>query len=246
LIFKLAQFKVFYDRKRSFRNWSKQNVKHYFVFILMLGLVSTLAIPTGIVMGQSVFQVYPSHQMNGARLEPTSWREHIGLCIINPAACIAFVMPTVPLYRYYDHSNGDHFYTTNKAEGDNAVASGAYVAQGIAAILYPDQQGGTLPLYRYYNHFIGDHFYTTNKAEGDKAVASGAYVAQEITGYIYSYRQPGTLPLYRYYDHSNGDHFYTTNKAEGDNAVASGNGYVAEGIAGYVLPFPCLVCHIPR
>lgn len=53
------------------------------------------------------------------------------------------------------------------------------------------------------------------------------------------------VPLYRYYDKSNGDHFYTTNKVEGDNAVASG-AYVAEGIAGYVLPPPCLFCHIPQ
>jgi hypothetical protein len=44
---------------------------------------------------------------------------------------------TLPLYRYYNAANGDHFYTMNKAEGDNAVQTGGYTHEGISGYLYP-------------------------------------------------------------------------------------------------------------
>jgi hypothetical protein len=147
----------------------------------------------------------------------------------------------LPLYRYYRVANGDHFYTMDISEGDRAVQTGGYTAEGIAGYLYSSVPSGTLPLYRYYNSANGDHFYTMNKAEGDNAVQTGGYTHEGIAGYLYppvpqqAPTPAGTLPLYRYYNAANGDHFYTMNKAEGDNAVQTG-GYTHEGISGYLYP----------
>ena len=96
------------------------------------------------------------------------------------------IVGTVPLYRYWNPGNGDHFYTVDKAEGDNAV-KGGYKAEGITGYIYPQQNSGTVPLYRYWNQGNGDHFYTVDKAERDNAV-KGGYKAEGcclITGYIY-------------------------------------------------------------
>jgi hypothetical protein len=43
----------------------------------------------------------------------------------------------VPLYRLFHPGNGDHFYTTNATERDNAVRSSGYVSEGIACYVFP-------------------------------------------------------------------------------------------------------------
>jgi hypothetical protein len=73
------------------------------------------------------------------------------------------------LYRYWNPSIADHFYTTNWAE----LGSGRYGwnYEGIQCYVLPVQTPGSLPLYRYWNPGAGDHFYTTNWGE----LGSGRY-----------------------------------------------------------------------
>jgi hypothetical protein len=161
-------------------------------------------------------------------------------------------MPTIPLYRYYNAGNGDHFYTTNYDELGGGY--GGYTSEGIAGYVYPNplpelpfepNEVGLVPLYRYYNAGNGDHFYTTNYDELgggyggyiSEGVACWIYETginpQTVTGFLSQYYSdvPKPVKLYRYYNAGNGDHFYTTNYDElGDGY----GGYTSEGIAGYV------------
>jgi hypothetical protein len=136
-----------------------------------------------------------------------------------------------PLYRYYNPSIVNHFYTVNFSE----LGSGrdGYISEGIAAYISTQQYPGTIALYRAYNASATDHFYTTNLSE---LVASGAlgYAYEGVAGYVYSIPVTDTVPLYRYYSSRGTDHFYTTNFAE----LGGGkDGYVFEGITGYVIPY---------
>lgn len=76
---------------------------------------------------------------------------------------------SVPLYRYWNGQNRDHFYTTNSAEIGTTtpgnVGNHGYKSEGIAGYCFPEQRPDTVPLYRYWNPGNADHFYTTNKIE---------------------------------------------------------------------------------
>ncbi|MEH2015078.1 hypothetical protein [Nostoc sp.] len=139
------------------------------------------------------------------------------------------VVTAYPLYRYYNSSIVDHFYTVNFAELGNG--SSGYISEGIAAYISKIQYAGTVPLYRYYSSAATDHFYTTNFSELGNG--KNGYVFEGIIGYVYPRPITDTLPVYRYYSSAATDHFYTTNFSE----LGGGkNGYVFEGIAGYVIP----------
>ncbi len=120
-----------------------------------------------------------------------------------------------PLYRYYNPTNGDHFYKTDPGDPEG------YTAEGVAGLAYATQMPGTIPLYRYYDPGNGDHFYKTDPGTPD------GYTAEGIACYVYGSQVTGTIPLYRYYNASNGDHFYTTD-------AAAPEGYRSEGIACYL------------
>ncbi|MBD2536703.1 hypothetical protein H6G97_48645 [Nostoc flagelliforme FACHB-838] len=135
-----------------------------------------------------------------------------------------------PLYRYYNPSIVNHLYTTNFGELGNG--NGGYISEGIAAYISTQQDPGTIPLYRAYSQSATNHFYTTNLSEL-VAVGGLGYAYEGVVGYIYSLPVTGTIPLYRYYSSKNTNHLYTTNFAELGNGR---NGYVLEGITGYVIP----------
>lgn len=135
----------------------------------------------------------------------------------------------VSLYRYYNASRVNHFYTTNYRELGGGT--GGYKYEGIQCKIYNFRFKGTVPLYRYYNASRVNHFYTTNYRElgGGK----NGYKFEGVAGYVFPSPRAGHKPLYRYYNHKRVNHFYTTNYSE----LGGGKGgYKYEGIAGYVLP----------
>ncbi|KAH6901599.1 hypothetical protein BKA70DRAFT_1568422 [Coprinopsis sp. MPI-PUGE-AT-0042] len=138
----------------------------------------------------------------------------------------------VPLLRAYNPIIGDHFYTTNAAERDNAVAVLGYVAEGVTGYLFPKPELHTVPLYRTYHLVLTDHFYTTNAVEKDAAIRQLGYFDEGIVGYVYPDTECGGHPLFRAYSAALGNHFYTMGQSEWENSV--GLGYAQEGIAGYL------------
>jgi hypothetical protein len=134
---------------------------------------------------------------------------------------------TAPLYRYWNPTIRDHFYTTNWAELGWGNYGWSY--ERIQGYVWSAQRPGTTALYRYWNPTIGDHFYTTNWAELGWGNYGWSY--ERIQGYVWPTQQIGTVPLYRYWNPTVGDHFYTTNWAE----LGWGNhGWTYERIQCYV------------
>lgn len=134
------------------------------------------------------------------------------------------------LFRLFQPTARDHFYTTSSAEADYAVNSLGYTREGVTGLVFPSPVTGTIPLYRLYSQAQLDHFYTT----GDPSKISG-YVLEGIAGYVYPDAQCGATPLYRLYSVPSTDHFYTISAQERDQ-VAAGGVYTYEQIDGYILP----------
>jgi hypothetical protein len=137
------------------------------------------------------------------------------------------VVLSVPVFRYWNPLNTDHFYTTNWAE--LGAGKYGYIFEGIQCYSYPSQVPGSIPLYRYWNAPRGDHFYTTSWAE----LGSGkfGYAYEGVQTYVFSAAAANRVPLYRYWNAVAGDHFYTTNWAE----LGWGKyGYTFEGVQCYV------------
>jgi hypothetical protein len=115
-------------------------------------------------------------------------------------ACYVYSSPapdTTPLYRLFNPSSGDHFYTTSTAERDAVASSGDYVNEQIACYVYGSAASGTTDFYRLFSSDSGDHFYTTYGPERDAAMASAGYVSEGTACYVYGSAASGTTPLHR-------------------------------------------------
>jgi hypothetical protein len=135
----------------------------------------------------------------------------------------------VPLYRYWNSVNRDHFYTTQWSE-IRAGGRDGWEYQGVQALVYANPQPGTAAFHRYWNIRTLDHFYTTNFAALEKGGKDG-WVYEGIQCYIDENPKADNVPLYRYFSQKYLDHFYTT-KFIGQEART----WTYEGIQGYVMP----------
>ena len=114
-----------------------------------------------------------------------------GKCLIEKDAA----GKAVPLYRYWNPGNKDHFYTTNANEIGKIipgqVGKFGYTSEGITCWVYRNANDypGIVPLYRYWRAASSDHFYTTNAGEigvtEANKVGKFGYTSEGIAGYIF-------------------------------------------------------------
>ena len=137
------------------------------------------------------------------------------------------------VYRLYNGSTGEHFYTVSPSEN----GGGAFALElggSPAYYLYTANPGGLLNFNRCYMSY-GKHFYTTVNSPVCEGRSPGS--VESVMGYLSPAAQCGAVPLYRLYRGANGDHYYTLSADERDALVRNGS-YVSEGIAGYVWTSP--------
>ena len=142
-----------------------------------------------------------------------------------------------PVYRFYNVTNGTHFYTNSAAERDHVIATwpNIYSFEGTAYWMNP--ANNTQPLTRLYNRVSGSHFYTASPAEAATALARWSNVFS-LDGLTYAVN-PGSvansLPVYRFYNLRNGSHFYTASESEKADVIAKyPTVYRFEGPAFYI------------
>jgi hypothetical protein len=110
---------------------------------------------------------------------------------------------TTPFYRWYNPSNGDHFYCTDPT-GELAPQSG-YQPEGTIGNIGSVALPGAVALYRWYNPVSGDHFYCTDPS-GELAPQSG-YQSEGIAGYV----DPTSASLLSHPDLANQSRFMVGN-----------------------------------
>ncbi len=133
-----------------------------------------------------------------------------------------------PLRRFFDPALSDYIYTTDANEAASLIAAGM-VDQGSAGRILTGKVSGTVALYRV-RKADGRHVFTFDEAERRALVVKGA-VTESTAGYLYPAPAAGTTPLYRM--SKDGAPYLTVDN--GDVQSRQANGWVNEGVRGYVL-----------
>ncbi len=164
---------------------------------------------------------------------------------------------TKPLYSFIN-SKGHRFYQTG-SNLPSSISGGPWKSEGVVAHVMPTQASGTKPVFQLImtNPFV-TYAYTGDKNEANKwkdSSGRGQWMNQGPVFYVASIQLPGTVPLYRLYAplrtvgdtspggfsgwaEDSGKHLYTANVSDKTNAIS--NGWIDEGIVGYVWkePYP--------
>ena len=135
---------------------------------------------------------------------------------------LTVVRMAVPVYRFYNRTNGTHFFTDSLSERDMVIATwpDVFTYEGVAYTTNP--VNNTQPLYRFYNRVSGSHFYTASAEEAGTILARWSTVFS-LDGRTYAVN-PGpvadSIPVYRFYNVRNGSHFYTASEDERNTVIA--------------------------
>jgi hypothetical protein len=143
---------------------------------------------------------------------------------------------TVAVYRLAHPNTGEHLYTTSQIEY-NTLNGHPWLGEEVAFRAFNDlgiyQDYPTTPLHRFGNKAGGPHFSTTSAQKIIEYTDSADWTSEGAIAYVLSVQAPGTVPLYRL---SRGElHFFTIDANEYQTLTAPAEGWVGEGITGYVL-----------
>ena len=129
------------------------------------------------------------------------------------------------IYRLYNRSTGEHFYTGRKNER-NGLRRLGWVYEGVGWVAPVRSE---TPVYRLYNPNAGDHHYTTDSAERD-FLSSKGWKDEGIGWYSDDKKE---TPIYREYNPNaqSGAHNFTSDKSE--HEWLSSNGWENEDIGWF-------------
>jgi hypothetical protein len=174
--------------------------------------------PAGIRVG--IDNVGPTHPGALTYVEAGVWRS-------DPIYDVIFYVyetqNLAPVYRFYNTTNGTHFYTPSTQEREHVLATWPhiYTLEGVAYSTNP--ANNTTPLQRLYNKRSGSHFYTPSEQEAQNALARwpDVFTYDGPTYAVNPAPVANSIPVYRFYNLKNGSHFYTASDEEKNHVIAT-------------------------
>ena len=144
---------------------------------------------------------------------------------------------TVSVYRFFDTTDGTHFFTASTTERDSLIATRpdlTFEGVGMNAVTPNSGDSATEAVYRFFDQANGTHFYTASSTERDSLIAAQPSMSFEGTAfYDDATQQAGDSPVYRFFDSVHGTHLYTESAAEQASIRATRPDLMPEGIAFY-------------
>lgn len=136
------------------------------------------------------------------------------------------------MYRMYNPSNGEHFYTANANERDSLLKIGWGNYEGVA---WYSPINSSTPIYRLYNSGLRDHHYTASLSEANWLQNGYGWKIEGVAFKANSKSDSGAEPVYRLFHPymTSGSHHYTKNWDE-VTWLTKNHGWKYEGIAWYV------------
>ncbi|MGI4800821.1 MAG: hypothetical protein ACRYG8_43730 [Janthinobacterium lividum] len=138
------------------------------------------------------------------------------------------------IYRFFDKTDGTHFYTANTLERDRVQLSRPDLVQetnDFGAVLAPSSS--TQAVYRFFDTVHGTHFFTASAAERDTTIATRSDLVFEPTATFLEHQaqQPGDVAVYRLFSTADGTHLYTGSANELHDLTTPNNVLFENGTA---------------
>lgn len=164
-------------------------------------------------------------------------RGTLNAVILDNAFAAAVNATTLAIYRFFDASDGTHFFTADIGERNTVIQARpdlVYEGAALNAVADPANDPAAIAVYRFFDSVHGTHFYTASSNERDTVVSSRADLAYEGVGfYEHVTPQSGDSAVYRFFDTGSGAHFLTSAAAERATILATRPDYIDEGVAFY-------------
>lgn len=145
------------------------------------------------------------------------------------------------VYRFFDTSDGTHFYTASVAERDSVLVGRPDLLEESNEFgAVTTASGSTESVYRFFDTVHGTHFFTASAAERDQVIATRSDLTYEPSATFLEDANPqtGDVAVYRLFSTVDGTHLYTGSAAElAALTTPGGAGYraalVSEGVSFY-------------
>lgn len=144
----------------------------------------------------------------------------------------------VAIHRFFDMTDGTHFFTASSTEASNLAATRtdlAYEGVGLRGHATADASSSSVAVFRFFGLTDGTHFYTASTAERDALVTtqSSAMKFEGVAFYEDATPQAGDTAVYRFFDTNHGTHLFTQSASEKASILSTRPDLVSEGIAFY-------------
>lgn len=143
---------------------------------------------------------------------------------------------SVGVYRFFDQTDGTHFYSTSLSERNTLIQSRpdlTFEGFGLRALLNTADPAA-LPVFRFFDTGDGTHFYTISTGERDALLATRPDLTFEGTAfYEHGQSQAGDSAVFRFFSANDGTHFYTASASERATILATRSDLRDEGVAFY-------------
>ena len=110
------------------------------------------------------------------------------------------------VYRLFNPSSGDHFFTTDINE-KNVAAGGGYRVEGVMGAASTSASENTEAVLRYFNPQSGQHFFTSNQNEAN-TLADQGYVSEGVGFYAPKSSSATQSPAQQYWEAANSSRGY--------------------------------------
>ena len=143
----------------------------------------------------------------------------------------------VSIDRFFDKTDGTHFFTASAAETATIMATRsdlAYEGVGLHGYATAAASPSSEAVFRFFDTADGTHFYTASTSERDALAATRSDMTFEGTAfYEDATPQAGDTAVYRFFDTAHGTHLFTQSATEKASILATRPDLVSEGIAFY-------------
>jgi hypothetical protein len=141
----------------------------------------------------------------------------------------------IDIYRFFNNSNGGHFFTPHILERDSVEGNINFRLEGIGFDALDSSSQlveGAVPVYRFFNQKTGGHFFTAFEEEKEVVLELENFIFEGESFRAFEFQTSSNVPVHRFFNKVTGGHLFTVDAVEKTNILGD-TGHVYEGVGFY-------------